>query len=145
MLGVLIGLLAIGGRRIDRRLAVLAFGVLCFWASDTIYLIKDAAGTWVSGGPFDPGWWTIAECAGIAAWMDPERALHRAAGPQRPRLDQDPRWRLPWWPSRYWSQGSFTAITLPAVVLASSRALLRSGPARADLRSASGDARQLTG
>ncbi len=72
MLGVLIGLLAIGGRRVDRRLAVLALGVLCFWASDTIYLIKDAEGTWVSGGPFDPGWWTIAECAAIAAWMDPE-------------------------------------------------------------------------
>jgi two-component system cell cycle response regulator len=75
MLGVTCGLMAIGGRRLDRRLGVIAFGVLCFWASDTIYLIKVAHGTWVSGGPYDPGWWTIALCVAVAAWMP--------AGPSR--------------------------------------------------------------
>jgi diguanylate cyclase (GGDEF)-like protein len=122
MLGVLIGLLAIGGRRVDRRLAVLALGVLCFWASDTIYLIKDAAGTWVSGGPFDPGWWTIALCAAIAAWMDPEKALAgRRLNGARASI------RIP---VAFASvaiavlvAGSFTAITVPAVVLASTALL----------------------
>jgi two-component system cell cycle response regulator len=122
MLGVLIGLLAIGGRRVDRRLAVLALGVLCFWASDTIYLIKDAAGTWVSGGPFDPGWWTIAECAAIAAWMDPDKALasRRLTG-ARASI------RIPVAFSlvaiAVLVAGSFTVITVPAVVLASTALL----------------------
>ena len=99
MLAVLIGLLAIGGRRVDRRLAVLALGVLCFWGSDTIYLIKVADGTWVSGGPFDPGWWTIAQCAAIAAWMDPEKA--RAGGDYTGHAPPSAsRWRSRWWRSR---------------------------------------------
>jgi two-component system, cell cycle response regulator len=118
MLGVLIGLLAIGGRRVDRRLVVLALGVLCFWASDTIYLIKDAAGTWVSGGPFDPGWWTIALCAAIAAWMDPERAH---GGPRLTGARASI--RIPVGFSlvaiTVLVAGSFTVITVPAVVLAS--------------------------
>jgi two-component system cell cycle response regulator len=81
MLGVLCGVLAIGGRRLDRRLLVIALGVLCFWTSDTVYLIKDAHGTWVSGGPYDPGWWTIAECVAAAAWMKrPPRQLHVGRG-----------------------------------------------------------------
>ncbi len=122
MLGVLIGLLAMGGRRVDRRLAVLAAGVLCFWASDTIYLIKDAAGTWVSGGPFDPGWWTIALCAAIAAWMDPERAL---AGRRLTRARASIRIPVAFAlvAIAVLVAGSFTVITVPAVVLASTALL----------------------
>ncbi len=50
---------------------MLGAGIICFWASDTIYLIKVAEGTWQSGGPFDPGWWTIAICFAAAAWTAP--------------------------------------------------------------------------
>ena len=118
MLGVLIGLLAIGGRRLDRRLAVLAVGVLCFWASDTIYLIKVADGTWVSGGPFDPGWWTIAECVAIAAWMDPDRARSRPLlTAARASIRIPVAFALV--AIAVLVAGSFTVITLPAVVLAS--------------------------
>jgi two-component system cell cycle response regulator len=122
MLGVLIGLLAIGGRRVDRRLAVLALGVLCFWASDTIYLIKDTNGTWVSGGPFDPGWWTIAECAAIAAWMDPEKAL---AGGRLTGMRASVRIPVTFAliAITVLVAGSFTEITVPAVVLASTALL----------------------
>ena len=116
MLGVLIGLLAIGGRRVDRRLAVLALGVLCFWASDTIYLIKDAAGTWVSGGPFDPGWWTIAECTAIAAWMDPDTRARRPFTGVRASIRIPVAFALV--AIAVLVAGSFTAITTPAVVLA---------------------------
>ena len=69
LMGLVCGLLAVGGRRLDPRFGVLALGILCFWASDTIYLIKVAQGTWVSGGPYDPGWWTISICFAAAAWM----------------------------------------------------------------------------
>ena len=71
LIGLICGLLAIGGRRMDRRFTVLAIGILCFWASDSVYLVKAAEGTWVSGGPYDPGWWTIAVCFAVAAWMEP--------------------------------------------------------------------------
>jgi two-component system cell cycle response regulator len=71
MLGLIGGLLAIGGRRADRRLGVIGVGALCFWIADTVYLIKVAHGTWVSGGPYDPGWWMIAATIAVAAWMRP--------------------------------------------------------------------------
>ncbi len=69
LMGLVCGLLAAGGRQLDPRFAILALGILCFWGSDTIYLIKAAQGTWVSGGPYDPGWWTISVCFAAAAWM----------------------------------------------------------------------------
>jgi two-component system cell cycle response regulator len=71
LLGLICGLLAAGGRGFDRRFWILAVGIFCFWMSDTIYLVKAAEGTWVSGGPFDPGWWMIAVCVAAAAWTEP--------------------------------------------------------------------------
>jgi diguanylate cyclase (GGDEF)-like protein len=71
LLGLICGVLVIGRRRLDRRFLLLAVGILCFWASDTVYLVKAAEGTWQSGGPYDPGWWTIAICVATAAWTDP--------------------------------------------------------------------------
>jgi two-component system cell cycle response regulator len=71
LLGLICGLLAIGRRRLDRRFTILAAGILCFWASDTIYLVKAAEGTWQSGGPYDAGWWAIAICFAAAAWTEP--------------------------------------------------------------------------
>jgi two-component system cell cycle response regulator len=71
LLGLICGLLAVGGRRFDRRFGILAAGILCFWASDTLYLVKAAEGTWQSGGPYDPGWWMIAVCFAAAAWTEP--------------------------------------------------------------------------
>ena len=71
LLGLISGLLVAGGRRLDRRFVILALGILCFWASDTIYLIQSAQGTWVSGGAVDPGWWAISVCFATAAWVSP--------------------------------------------------------------------------
>ncbi len=78
LLGFIAGVLAVGGWRLDRRFGVIAAGVMCFWTADTIYLIKAAEGTWVSGGPYDPGWWTIAVCCAAAAWMQPRGRAARA-------------------------------------------------------------------
>jgi two-component system cell cycle response regulator len=71
MLGLICGLLVIGRGRLDRRFLLLAAGIVCFWASDSVYLVKAAEGTWQSGGPYDPGWWAIAVCFAAAAWMRP--------------------------------------------------------------------------
>jgi two-component system cell cycle response regulator len=114
MLGVTCGLMAIGGRRLDRRLGVIAFGVLCFWASDTIYLIKVAHGTWVSGGPYDPGWWTIALCVATAAWMPAKPGRARAS--TRGTILTPVAFALV--ALGVLIAGTFTEITLPAMVLA---------------------------
>jgi two-component system, cell cycle response regulator len=78
LLGFIAGVLAVGGWRLDRRFGVIAAGVMCFWTADTIYLIKAAEGTWVSGGPYDPGWWAIAVTCATAAWMQPRGRATRA-------------------------------------------------------------------
>ncbi len=116
MLGLICGLMAIAGRRASLRFAVLAFGIVCFWVADTIYLIRVADGTWVSGGPVDPGWWAIAVCVATAAWMRPDRAAHRLTARASIRI-----------PVAFalialgvLIAGSFTPVTVPAVVLASS-------------------------
>jgi diguanylate cyclase (GGDEF)-like protein len=114
MLGVTCGLMAIAGRRLDRRLGVIALGVLCFWASDTIYLIKVAHGTWVSGGPYDPGWWTIALCVATAAWMPAKPGRTRAS--TRGTILTPVAFALV--ALGVLIAGTFTVITLPAMILA---------------------------
>jgi two-component system cell cycle response regulator len=115
LLGFICGVLAVGGRRVDRRFGVIALGIACFWAADTIYLIKVAHGTWVSGGPYDPGWWTIAVCIAAAAWMPPKG---RAATVRRSEAISVPI------ASALVSMGilvagTLTDVTLPAIALAS--------------------------
>jgi hypothetical protein len=90
MLGFIAGVLAVGGWRVDRRFGVIALGVMCFWSADTIYLIKAADGTWVSGGPYDPGWWSIAVACATAAWISSSWA----------RSSTSPSRRSPWPPGR---------------------------------------------
>jgi two-component system, cell cycle response regulator len=120
MLGLICGVMAIGGRRLDRRFAVIAAGVLCFWASDTIYLIKVAHGTWVSGGPYDPGWWVIALSVATAAWMDGGRRRDgRALGPARAAGRATIRTPVAFAlvALGVLVAGAFAQITLPAVIL----------------------------
>jgi two-component system, cell cycle response regulator len=115
LLGLICGLLAVGGRRFDRRFGILAIGILCFWASDTVYLIKAAQGTWVSGGPYDPGWWAIAISFAAAAWTNP--------GGRAARVRQHVTILVPiafaLVSLAILVAGTFTDVSLPAVVLAS--------------------------
>ncbi|HEY5144978.1 MAG TPA: HD domain-containing phosphohydrolase [Solirubrobacteraceae bacterium] len=69
LLGFMVGALAAGGWRGDRTQWLLMAGVTSFWLSDSIYLVLTAKGTWVSGGPFDAGWWATAVFFGAAAWQ----------------------------------------------------------------------------
>jgi two-component system cell cycle response regulator len=114
MLGLICGLLAIGGRRLDRRFVILAFGIVCFWASDSVYLVKAAAGTWVSGGPYDPGWWMISVCVAAAAWTDPSGRI--SSGRRRPMITVPIAFSLV--SLGILVAGTLTEITFPAVVLA---------------------------
>ncbi|HEY1509824.1 MAG TPA: diguanylate cyclase [Solirubrobacteraceae bacterium] len=114
LLGFIFGVLAVSGRRLDRRLGVLAAGIMCFWAADTVYLVKAAEGTWVSGGPYDPGWWTIAVCAAGAAWMRPHGQMltnRRAEAISVPIAAAIASLAI-------LVIGSITDVTLPAIVLA---------------------------
>jgi diguanylate cyclase (GGDEF)-like protein len=43
--------------------------VIAFWIADSVFLVKTADGTWVSGGPYDPGWWTLSVMFAAAAWL----------------------------------------------------------------------------
>jgi two-component system cell cycle response regulator len=115
LIGLICGLLAVGGLRFDRRFGIIAFGILCFWASDTIYLIKAAEGTWVSGGPFDPGWWTIAVCVAAAAWTEPGRRAAKVR--HRPTIIVPIGFALV--SLSILVAGTITDVTLPAVILAS--------------------------
>jgi two-component system, cell cycle response regulator len=115
LLGLICGLLAVGGRRFDRRFGILAVGIVCFWASDTIYLIKAAQGTWVSGGPYDPGWWAIAVSFAAAAWTRPGRRAARAR--QHAAIVVPILFALI--SLAILVAGTFTDVSLPAVVLAS--------------------------
>ena len=114
LLGLICGLLVAGGRRLDRRFAILALGIVLFWASDTIYLIKTAQGTWVSGGPFDPGWWAISVCFATAAWTKPRGPI--ASIRPRPVISIPILFALI--SLAILVAGSTTGITLPAVLLA---------------------------
>ena len=89
-------------------------GIVLFWASDTIYLIKTAQGTWVSGGPFDPGWWSISVCFAAAAWTEPSGRA--AAIRPRPVISIPIVFALI--SLAILVVGSSTEITLPAVLLA---------------------------
>ncbi len=115
LLGLICGLLAVGGRRFDRRFGILAVGIVCFWASDTIYLIKAAQGTWVSGGPYDPGWWAISVSFAAAAWTRPGGRAARAR--QHAAIVVPILFALI--SLAILVAGTFTDVSLPAVVLAS--------------------------
>jgi two-component system cell cycle response regulator len=114
LLGLICGLLAVGGRRFDRRFGILAAGIVCFWAADTIYLVKAAEGTWQSGGPYDPGWWMIAVCFAAAAWTRPNRRLGEVR--QRGTISIPIAFALI--SLAILVAGTLTDVTLPAVLLA---------------------------
>jgi two-component system cell cycle response regulator len=114
MLGLICGLLVVGGRRLDRRFAILAFGIVCFWAADSVYLIRSAQDTWVSGGPYDPGWWIISVCVAAAAWVGPSGRI--PSGRRRPMIAVPIAFSLT--SLGILVAGTLTEIPFPAVALA---------------------------
>ena len=79
LLSVGVGAVAGTGWRLDRTWALLAGGILLFWFSDSVYLVRVAEGTYESGGWFDAGWWAGLLLIAVAAWQPPPRRRVRAS------------------------------------------------------------------
>jgi diguanylate cyclase (GGDEF)-like protein len=69
LLGIIAGGLAAGSWRLDRVFGLMVIGVVMFWLADSVYLVRVAQGTWVSGGPSELGWWMAALLFAAAAWQ----------------------------------------------------------------------------
>ena len=80
LLGLIVGALAGTGWRLDRTWMLLAIGVSTFWLADSLYLVKTAEGSFVSGGPIDTGWWIGLVLIAAAAWQRPPDRVRRQAG-----------------------------------------------------------------
>src|SRR5687768_9039848 len=68
------------GWRLDRTWMLLAIGVSTFWLADSLYLVKTADGTFVSGGPIDTGWWAGLFLVAAAAWQRPPARVRTPQG-----------------------------------------------------------------
>ena len=80
LLGLIVGALAGTGWRADRTWMLLAIGVSTFWLADSLYLVKTADGSFVSGGPIDTGWWAGLFFIAAAAWQRPPARVRRPEG-----------------------------------------------------------------
>ncbi len=80
LLGLIVGALAGTGWRLDRTWMLLAIGVSTFWLADSLYLVKTADGSFVSGGWIDTGWWAGLFLIAVAAWQRPPVRVRRPEG-----------------------------------------------------------------
>ena len=80
LLSLIVGALAGTGWRLDRTWMLLAIGVSTFWLADSLYLVKTAEGTFVSGGPVDTGWWAGLFLIAVAAWQRPPARVRAPQG-----------------------------------------------------------------
>jgi two-component system cell cycle response regulator len=78
LLGLIVGALTGTGWRLDRTWILLAIGVTTFWLADSLYLVRTAEGTFVSGGWIDTGWWAGLVLIAAAAWQPPPRRIAQA-------------------------------------------------------------------
>ena len=68
LLGLLVGVIALTGWRLDRTWLLVAAGVVAFGIADSIYLYETAAGTYVEGQLTDVGWIAATVFLACAAW-----------------------------------------------------------------------------
>ncbi len=80
LLSLIVGALAGTGWRLDRTWMLLAIGVSTFWLADSLYLVKTAEGSFVSGGPIDTGWWAGLFLIAAAAWQRPPARVRAPQG-----------------------------------------------------------------
>jgi len=77
LLGLVVGALAGTGWRMDRTWMLLAIGISTFWLADSLYLVRTAEGTFVSGGAIDTGWWAGMFLIALASWQQPPPQVSR--------------------------------------------------------------------
>ena len=83
LLATIVGIGALQGWRVNRTWWLLALGCLCFTVTDGVYLVQVAHGSWVSGGPWDVGWWAAAPVWALAAWTPAGARIARSEATRR--------------------------------------------------------------
>jgi diguanylate cyclase (GGDEF)-like protein len=73
LVGVVVGIMAAGRKRLDRTWIVLGIGFGVFAVCDSIYLYQVAKGTYATGTPLDLGWLLGAFIISLAAWQPARR------------------------------------------------------------------------
>jgi diguanylate cyclase (GGDEF)-like protein len=73
LVGVVVGILAAGRKRLDRTWIVLGVGFGLFGLCDSIYLFQVAKETYATGTPLDLGWIAGALVISLAAWQPARR------------------------------------------------------------------------
>lgn len=81
LLALIVGAIALRGWRIDRTWSLLGAAILVFWASDSLYLVTNANGTYSAGSWFDVGWSLAGILFATAAWTPPP--THRLGADER--------------------------------------------------------------
>lgn len=79
--GVLVGAVAASGWQIDRTWMLLALGIVMFWFSDSMYLVRTARDSFVSDTMLDVGWWAGLTVMSLAAWQ-PHSTMQPASEPR---------------------------------------------------------------
>jgi two-component system, cell cycle response regulator len=71
LLGILVGIMALTGFSLRGQWPVIAIGFAVFAVVDSIYLVQEATGTYVSNGLLDVGWPGGLTIIAIGAWCRP--------------------------------------------------------------------------
>jgi two-component system cell cycle response regulator len=74
LLGMVVAVAALNGWRPDRAWLALGGGIVIFLASDSLYLVQTAQGTYADGSFYDAGWWAGLLVIARASWI-PARPL----------------------------------------------------------------------
>jgi diguanylate cyclase (GGDEF)-like protein len=83
LLGMALAVVAISGLRSDRRLALICAAFVLEVATDTIYLLQSAGGTYAAGGVLDGAWPAVALLMAHAVWQPTDRRRRVHADPSR--------------------------------------------------------------
>ena len=78
LLGLIVGVVAIGNWRLDRSWALLGAGVISFWVADSFYLVTVATNTYQQSAWFNALWPMSPILFGWAAWL-PRKSARLAA------------------------------------------------------------------
>jgi two-component system cell cycle response regulator len=76
LLGLIVGVVALGDWRLERRWILLGVGVVAFWVADSLYLITTASNTYNANAWFNPLWFWSPIALAWAAWLPRPKAFH---------------------------------------------------------------------
>ncbi len=73
LLGLIVGVIALGNWKVDRVWLLLGAGVITFWVSDSFYLVKVATSSYQQSDWYNPLWYVSPILFGWAAWLPRKR------------------------------------------------------------------------